>query len=109
MDAISGELAGNMAADCPDDETAEISYWVAPGFRGRGMASHATRQMRRWIAANWQVRRIDLWIHADNVASQRTAESAGFHYQPGRDEMKTVGGQPRSVRCYSCAIEPDGA
>jgi [ribosomal protein S5]-alanine N-acetyltransferase len=107
VDAVSGELAGNLAADRPDGETAEISYWVAPGFRGRGMASHATRQMRSWIAANWQVRQIDLWIHDGNVASQRAAEKAGFAYQPERDEIKTIGGQPRLVRCYSCAVDPD--
>ncbi len=106
MDAISGELAGNMAADRRDDETA-VSYWIAPGFRGRGLASHAIRQMRSWIVDNWQVRRIELWTHAENIASQHAAENAGFHYEPERDEIKTIGGQPWPVRWYSRAIEPD--
>ena len=107
VDAVSGELAGNMAADRPDDETAEISYWIAPGFRGQGLASHAISQMRSWIADNWPVRRIDLWIRAGNIASQRAAENAGFQYQPEGDEIKNIAGQAWTIRRYSCAVEPD--
>lgn len=101
VDALSGDLAGNIAADRDTGETAEVSYWIAPRFRGRGLASHAIRQMRDWVAANWQVRRIDLWTHADNIASQRAAENAGFCYEPERDEVKTIGGQPWPARWYS--------
>ncbi len=107
VDAISGELAGNIAADRLTDETAEVSYWIAPGFRGRGLASHAIGQMRSWIAANWQVRRIELWTHAENIASQHAAENAGFHHEPERDEIKTIGGESWPARWYSCAVEPD--
>jgi [ribosomal protein S5]-alanine N-acetyltransferase len=107
VDAISGELAGNMAADRLDADTADVSYWIAPAFRGRGLASHAIRQMRNWVADNWQVRRIDLWTHAENIASQHAAENAGFHHEPERDEIKTIGGQPWPARWYSCTVEPD--
>ena len=101
MDAMSGDLAGNIATGRPTGETAEVSYWIAARFRGRGLAGHAIRQMRDWIAANWQVRRIDLWTHADNIASQRAAENAGFCYEPERDEVKIIGGQPWPARWYS--------
>jgi [ribosomal protein S5]-alanine N-acetyltransferase len=107
VDAISGELAGNMAADRLDADTADVSYWIAPAFRDRGLASRAIRQMRNWVADNWQVRRIDLWTHAENVASQHAAENAGFHHEPERDEIKTIGGQPWPARWYSCTVEPD--
>jgi RimJ/RimL family protein N-acetyltransferase len=106
VDTISGELAGNIAADRHTDGTAEVSYWIASGWRGRGLASHALRQMRDWIVANWKVRRIELWTHANNVASQRAAENAGFHYEPSRDEVKTISGQPWPARWYSYAAGP---
>jgi ribosomal-protein-alanine N-acetyltransferase len=107
VDAITGELAGNVAADRLDDETADVSYWIAPGFRGRGLASDAIRQMQSWIATNWRVRRIDLWTHAENIASQHAAQNAGVRHEPGRDEIKTIGGRSWPVRWYSCAAEPD--
>jgi [ribosomal protein S5]-alanine N-acetyltransferase len=100
-DAATGELAGNIAADLTADGVAEVSYWVAPGFRGRGMASHAIGQICAWIAANWQVERIDLWTHAENIASQRAAERAGFHYEPARDEIRTMRTQRWPARWYS--------
>ena len=98
-DAGTGRLAGNMAATRSGD-TAEVSYWVAPGFRGRGLASSAVRSLVAWIDANWQVHAIALWAHKDNIASQRTAEHAGFRHQPDRDELRSVGSQVWPVRCY---------
>jgi RimJ/RimL family protein N-acetyltransferase len=59
------------------------------------------------LAGNWRVRRIDLWTHAENIASQHAAQNAGFRHEPGRDEIKTIGGRSWPVRWYSCAAEPD--
>jgi RimJ/RimL family protein N-acetyltransferase len=56
--------------------------------------------MVAWIDASWPVHEITLWIHADNIASQRTAEHAGFRYQHDRDEMLPVGSQVWPVRWY---------
>lgn len=103
-DAGTGLLAGNIAADRGSGHNAEVSYWVAPGFRGRGLASSALRSMVAWIHANWQVHEIALWAHADNIASQRTAEHAGFRYQRDRDEMRTVGSQVWPVRWYQRSL-----
>jgi [ribosomal protein S5]-alanine N-acetyltransferase len=61
VDAATGRLAGNIAADLAADGAAEVSYWVAPGFRGRGLASHALRQLCVWITAHWQAGEIALW------------------------------------------------
>jgi ribosomal-protein-alanine N-acetyltransferase len=74
--------------------------WVAPGFRGRGLASHALRQFCVWITAHWQPAEIVLWTHAENAASQRAAERAGFHYEPERDETKTAGTRTWPARWF---------
>ena len=103
VDASSGRLAGNMAATRHAEGMAEISYWIAPAFRGRGLASHAIGQMRDWMIATWHVQQIDLWTHADNIASQRAAEKAGFGYEPGRDEVKVIDGERWPVRWYRYA------
>jgi ribosomal-protein-alanine N-acetyltransferase len=100
VEAATGRLAGNIAADLTADGDAEVSYWVAPGFRGRGLASHALGQFCEWITAHWQPAEIVLWTHAKNVASQRAAERAGFQYEPERDETKTVGTQAWPARWF---------
>jgi RimJ/RimL family protein N-acetyltransferase len=100
VEAATGRLAGNIAADLTADGSAEVSYWVAPGFRGRGLASHALGQLCAWISAHWQPAEIVLWTHADNLASQRAAGRAGFRYQPERDETKTVGTQTWPARWF---------
>jgi [ribosomal protein S5]-alanine N-acetyltransferase len=103
VDAESGELAGNIAADRVNEHTAEVSYWVAPGFRGRGLASSALRSMVAWLAGHWHVLEVALWTHAENIGSQRTAERAGFRYRPERDEMRPVGDQTWPARWYTWA------
>jgi RimJ/RimL family protein N-acetyltransferase len=100
VEAATGRLAGNIAADLTADGAAEVSYWVGPGFRGQGLASHALRELCAWITAHWQFREIVLWTHAENTASQRTAERAGFVYRPERDETKTVGTQEWPARWF---------
>jgi [ribosomal protein S5]-alanine N-acetyltransferase len=101
VDAATGEPAGNIAADRVRPDLAEVSYWVAPGCRGRGLASHALTQLCTWISTHWAVREIALWTHADNTASQRTARNAGFRYRPGRDEVRMVNQQAWPARWYS--------
>jgi [ribosomal protein S5]-alanine N-acetyltransferase len=105
VDAASGELAGNIAAHRSDGDRADVSYWVAPGFRRRGLASDALTQMCAWIGAHWHVQEIVLWTHADNTASQRAAEKAGFRYRPERDEILTVGTQEWPARWYRLSPE----
>lgn len=104
VDAGTGLLAGNIAADRSSERSAEVSYWVAPGFRGRGLASSALRILVKWLAVHWQVHEVTLWTHADNTSSQRAAEHAGFRYQPGRDEMRQVRSQVWPARWYERTV-----
>lgn len=101
VDAATGELAGNIAAELAADGTADVSYWVAPAFRRRGIASHALRLICQWITANWQIQEIVLFTHADNAASQLVAERAGFQHQPEHDQLRTVKTQAWPTRWYS--------
>jgi RimJ/RimL family protein N-acetyltransferase len=51
-----------------------IGYLVAPGARGRGIATRALRLVCEWRPE----RPLRLTTHPDNAASQRVAEKAGF-------------------------------
>jgi RimJ/RimL family protein N-acetyltransferase len=54
----------------------ELSYWLLPDARGRGLASAAVAEMKR-IAAAEGLRSLVLDIEEENVASVRVAERLG--------------------------------
>lgn len=57
---------------------AAVGYWLAPGSRGRGVATRATRLMAQWAFAVLGVARLELTCGPDNRPSQRVAERCGF-------------------------------
>jgi RimJ/RimL family protein N-acetyltransferase len=71
-------LAGGCEIRWRSDGTAEISYWVFPAFRGRGLASRAVRLVIRWADRHLDVLSIRLEIEPDNIDSIRVATAAGF-------------------------------
>jgi RimJ/RimL family protein N-acetyltransferase len=61
-----------------DDGAFEMSYGTAPGWRGRGLASRATRLAAQWVASQPAVRTVEVLIGQDQRASERVAVKAGF-------------------------------
>ncbi len=64
-----------------EHRSAMINYWVAPGARGRGIASRAVRLLAAWSFDGLDVARLQAFIDPDNVASQRVAERCGFVHE----------------------------
>jgi ribosomal-protein-alanine N-acetyltransferase len=100
VDPATGELAGNIAGELEGDGTAEVSYWVAASARGRGLAGRAVEEFCGLLAQRWPGCVPVLWTHADNTASQRVAERAGFRHQPERDEQRVIAGRSWPIRWY---------
>jgi RimJ/RimL family protein N-acetyltransferase len=61
-----------------DQRCAAVGYWLAPGARGRGAATHAVRLLARWAFAELGLARLELTCGPDNEASQHVAERCGF-------------------------------
>lgn len=99
VDPETGELAGNIAAML-DGGTAEVSYWLAPAARGRGLATLAVLELRARLGERWPGCDLALWTHSANIASQRVAVGAGFRHRPDRDELRTIGTRVWPVRWY---------
>ena len=80
-------LAGLVGlVDC-GDRVAELSYGIAPDWRGRGYATSAVRLVAQWLLQDRHADLVELSIDPANTASQRTALAAGFTreaVQPGR-------------------------
>lgn len=75
---------GRVAGECGvkglpgPDGTVEIGYGLAGPSRGRGLGTRLVAALVAELAARAEVRRIDAHVVADNVASRRVLERAGF-------------------------------
>jgi RimJ/RimL family protein N-acetyltransferase len=83
------------------DGVAEVSYWIAPDARGRGLATAALRLLSSWLLARGDVSELRLWTHVADTAALRVARNAGYRRDPDRDATRTVKGQPwPTVACH---------
>lgn len=56
----------------------QVSYWVLPDARGRGVATGALRRLARWALAELGLHRLWLMHSVANTPSCRVATGAGF-------------------------------
>jgi ribosomal-protein-alanine N-acetyltransferase len=105
--ATTGQRLGNIALR-HDASVGDVSYWVAAPARGRGVASRALRLLSEWAFATLELSVIRLWTRADNAASRRVAERAGYRRAPEVDQRRTVKGQVWNTIGY-CRAAPDRA
>ncbi|MEU4425302.1 GNAT family N-acetyltransferase [Actinoplanes sp. NPDC024001] len=105
-DEVLGAIGLNAAA--PGRGQAEVTFWVAPWARRRGVATAALRAFDR-LAFGSGLERLELLIHWENPAAQRVAMAAGYTREGvrrgavpngagGRDDMLVytrLAGDPR--------------
>lgn len=86
--------AAIVASDHP---VGELSYWLVPAARGRGLAQAAVVAMMRLIADTTDVRSVVLDIEESNAASARLAGRLGAQRrEPSRVETDRTG-LPRTL------------
>jgi RimJ/RimL family protein N-acetyltransferase len=80
VDDETGERLGLALAPTIDSEaaTAELGYVVAPGARGRGVATAALGLLTEWALSELGLQRLELRISVENGASKRVAERCGY-------------------------------
>jgi ribosomal-protein-alanine N-acetyltransferase len=80
LHAEDGTLIGETGFHGPPDElgTVEVGYSIVPAYRGRGLASEATRALIQHVLARPDVRRITAECLDDNAASVRVLEKLGM-------------------------------
>jgi len=82
---LDDDFAGAISLDGIGSDKAEIGYWMAPGFRGRGLLTEAAQAVVEFGFADHPdglgVKRIEWHAYAGNVASARAAQRIGFHFE----------------------------
>lgn len=74
--ALLGGVSLNWVND--KDSRASLGYWLAPGARGRGVASRSVRLVARWAFETLHLARLEITCGPDNHGSQRVAQRCGF-------------------------------
>ena len=76
----AGEVVGHISLKNVDRERseAEVGYWVGRPYWGRGYASRAVREVATFAFEDLGLRRLYAHVLAQNPASGRVLEKAGF-------------------------------
>lgn len=78
---VDGRAAGSIGLFRGSDvyqKSAELGYWLAEEFWGRGIMTEAVRQLCRDGFARWDIVRIYAEPFAHNAGSRRVLEKSGF-------------------------------
>jgi ribosomal-protein-alanine N-acetyltransferase len=78
---VDGKAAGSISVHCQTDvheKSAELGYWLGEEYWGRGMIPQAVREVCREAFEVFDIVRIQAEVFAENKASQRVLEKAGF-------------------------------
>jgi ribosomal-protein-alanine N-acetyltransferase len=69
------------------EHLAEIGYWVAEDYWGKGIATAALREMTDYAFTNRSFRKLFAPVLAPNISSMRVLEKCGYH----REEVQKDG------------------
>ena len=73
-----GTLIGGCELKPKADGTANVSYWVHPRHRRKGIASRAVGLLSNEIAPKLGLSRLELLTDSDNLASRGVARNCGY-------------------------------
>jgi len=81
---VDGKLVGSIGVTLKDDvyrKTAEIGYFIAEEYWGRGIATEAVKQMVSYVQEKFAIVRIYAEVFEHNKASMKALEKNGFYLE----------------------------
>ena len=100
-----GDLLGLISLEKSDQADAEVGYWIAPHFWGRGVASAALQALVRWNPLDCASYFGCCFV--DNPASAAVMKKAGFQeFGRGRN-FSTARNQDVDTREFVCRLRPE--
>jgi ribosomal-protein-alanine N-acetyltransferase len=84
----------------PDDNSAEISYDLAPRMWGKGIATAACKAMVDWGFRRLSYVRVRAAVLEENVRSVRVLENCDFQFVGAVAAFREVRGNPRTFNLY---------
>ena len=108
--AFDGALVGLAVVPRIETETrtAELGYVVAPGARGRGIATAALGLLTAWAFSERGMVRLELLIGIGNDASKRVAANCGYTFEGVLRSLYFKQGRHEDTEIWSrLASDPD--
>lgn len=78
---IDGKVTGSIGIMLKDDiyrKNAETGYYIGEEYSGKGIMTNVVKKIAKYIFENFNIIRIYAEPFAENVASRRVLEKAGF-------------------------------
>jgi RimJ/RimL family protein N-acetyltransferase len=101
---VDGRVVGSIGAFRKDNihwRTAEIGYYIAEPYWGRGITTSAVRQVCSYLFENTDLIRIFAEPFAGNTASCRVLEKAGFVLEGVLRKNAVKNREIRDMKLYS--------
>lgn len=86
-------------------QTAELGYYIAEEYWGKGIMTEAVKQICEYVFANSDIIRIYAEPFAYNIASCRALEKAGFQYEGTLRSNAVKNGKVIDIKMYSLLKE----
>lgn len=99
-----GKVIGSISAFRQGNihrQTAELGYYIAEEYWGHGIMTEAVKQICRYIFGRSDVIRIYAEPFADNAASCRVLEKAGFQYEGTLRKNAVKNGRTVDMKLYA--------
>ena len=80
---------------------ASIGYWLIAGARGQGLAANALRAVVSFAFSALSIPRLHLFVEPWNVASARTAQTAGFRREATLRGWERIDGEQHDADCFA--------
>ena len=106
--ATPRELIGSIGVYPKDDvyrRSAELGYWVADPFWGRGIATSAVEAVCKIAFTTTSLNRIFACVFEDNVPSCRVLENCGFTLEGVHRKAVFKGGVFADEKVYALLVE----
>ena len=106
--AVDGQAVGGIGLVLHDDVercSAEIGYWLGRAFWGRGLATAAVRGLTDHAFRTHALTRVFALPFADNAASIRVLEKAGYRFEGRLRRAAVKDGQVRDQVLYALTDE----
>ena len=101
---VEGKIVGSIAAFRQENvhrRTAELGYYLAEEYWGKGIMPEAVKQICDYIFSNSDILRIYAEPFAYNTASCRVLEKAGFQYEGTLRNNAINNGKILDMKMYS--------
>jgi [ribosomal protein S5]-alanine N-acetyltransferase len=100
-DRVSGNLIGGCGRFVKDIHKDEIGYWLAEPFRNQGIMSAVINGFCEHLFDTTDLIRIEAIVFAENMASAKTLEKAGFKREGLLRKYVVKNGEMKDVFMYS--------